>query len=197
VLQRDLRERRLHDGTSLPVSRALLGCCLLTSAFLAACGSDGDDGGGGSGGTGGGATGNDNCALDITLSGDATLELDYADPVTCITAYTTMPGARVAFGPTTIVDVVIVEFAFPELDPGATVAGLTLPTTIHHADRTQFSPTECVVDITENAFSEATDAGDIYRVGGEGSCAGPGVNGDRSVSVVGTFRFFAPIRWQN
>jgi hypothetical protein len=42
-----------------------------------------------------------------------------------------------------------------------------------------------------------TEAGDVYRVAGEGSCSGPGVIGDRSVSVVGTFRFAAPIRWQN
>jgi hypothetical protein len=165
--------------------------CLLSSALLlAACGSDGD--GDGDGGGGGAGTGNDHCALDMTLSGDATLELDYPDPVTCVTAYTTAPGARVAFGPTPVADVGAVE-----LEPEETVTGINLPTTIHHTDRTQFSPTDCVVDITGNDFSETTEAGDVYRVAGEGSCAGPGVSGDRSVSVIGTFRFFAPIRWQN
>ena len=55
----------------------------------------------------------------------------------------------------------------------------------------------CTADVTENAFSETTEGGDVYRVAGEGSCAAPGIVGDRSVSVVGSFRFVAPIRWQN
>ena len=197
MLQRNLRERRLHVGARLPVSRALLRCSLLTSALLAACGSDGDGGGGGSDGGAKTPDPNDRCALDITISGDATLELDDSDPVSCATAYTTAPGARVAFGPAPVVDIGAIEFAFPELAPEETVMALTLPTTVHHADGAQFSPMDCVADITGNDFSETTEAGDVYRVAGEGSCSGPGVNGDRSVSVVGTFRFAAPIRWQN
>ena len=163
--------------------------CLLASALLlAACGSDGDGGGGNS---------NDRCALDITISGDATLELDSDDQISCATAYTTAPGARVAYGTTPLADIGAIEFAFPELEPEETVTAINLPTTIHHADRTQFSPTGCVADITGNAFSETTEAGDVYRVAGEGSCSGPGMNGDRAINVVGTFRFAAPIRWQN
>jgi hypothetical protein len=167
--------------------------CLFSSALLlAACGSDGDGDG-----TGAGGNSADRCALDITISGDATLELDSDDMLSCATAYTTAPGARVAYGPAPLEDIGAIEFAFPELAPEQTVTAINLPTTIHHADRTQFSPTGCVADITENAFSETTEGGDVYRVAGEGSCAGPGVSGDRSVSVVGTFRFAAPIRWQN
>ncbi len=177
------------------MSRALVGF-FLASALLTACGSDGDGSGdGGTGGAPGSAT--DRCGLDITISGDATLELDFDDILTCATAYTLTPGAQVYYGPTPVRDIGAVEFSFPELVPGQTATALSLPTTIHHADRTQFSPTGCVADITGNDFSETTEAGDIYRVAGEGSCSGPGVSGDRTVTVVGNFRFIAGIRWQN
>jgi len=55
----------------------------------------------------------------------------------------------------------------------------------------------CAVDVTENAFDETTEGGDVYRVVGDGSCSAPGTSGDRSVNVVGSFRFIARVRWQN
>jgi len=166
-----------------------------------ACGSDDGDGDGGTntGGSGGsgGSPGNDNCGLDITLSGDVTFDLPIDQGITCLTAYTTAPGAYVGFGPAPVEDIALVALSFPELDPGQTADTLEMPMTIHHADRTQFSPMGCVADITENSFHETTDGGDVYRVVGEGTCADPGTTGDRSISVVGLFRFFAPIRWQD
>ena len=171
----------------------------LTLAFAivaTACGSDGADGSGGTGGTGS-TNPNDTCALDITVSGDANLELDLDDEITCLTAYTTTPGAYVGFGPAPVDEVALVAMSFPELEPGETVASLELPVTIHHADRTQFSPMGCAIDVTENAFDETTEGGDVYRVVGDGTCSAPGTTGDRSVSVVGFFRFIARVRWQN
>jgi len=172
---------------------------LATFVTLSACSSDDGDGGDGGANTGGsgGSPGNDNCGLDITLSGDVTFDLPIDQGITCLTAYTTAPGAYVGFGPAPIEDVALVALSFPELDPGQTATDLDIPMTIHHADRTQFSPMGCVVDITENSFHETTEGGDVYRVVGEGTCAEPGTTGDRSVSVVGLFRFFAPIRWQD
>jgi hypothetical protein len=125
-----------------------------------------------------------------------TFDLAIDTGITCFTAYTTTPGAYVAFGPAPVDDIALVALSFPELDPGQTVDALEMPMTIHHADRTQFSPMGCVIDVTENAFHETTEGGDVYRVVGEGSCSEPGTTGDRSISVVGLFRFFAPIRWQ-
>src|SRR5688572_13671663 len=152
-----------------------------------ACGSDDGDGDGGT----------NTCGLDITLAGDVTFDLSIDTGITCFTAYTTAPGAYVGFGPAPVEDIALVALSFPELDPGQTLPNLEMPMTIHHADRTQFSPMGCVVDITENSFHETTEGGDVYRVVGEGTCAEPGTTGDRSVSVVGLFRFFAPIRWQD
>jgi hypothetical protein len=181
-----------------------------------ACGSDDDgaDGSGGSAGTVGntGAVGNtggsgnaggrgspganDNCGLEITLTGDVMLDLSIDTGITCLTAYTTAPGAYVGFGPVPVEDVALVALSFPELDPGQTATALEIPMTIHHVDRTQF-PLSCAVDITENSFHETTAGGDVYRVAGEGSCSEAGTSGDRSVSVDAGFRFFAPIRWQD
>jgi hypothetical protein len=174
---------------------------LATLVLLTACGSgdgDGADGGANTGGSGGGGSpGNDNCGLDITLSGEVTFDLPIDRGITCLTAYTTAPGAYVGFGPAPVEDIALVTLSFPELDPGQTAADLDLPMTIHHADRTQFSPMGCVVDITENSFHESVEGNDVYRVAGEGTCSEPGTTGDRSISVVGLFRFFAPIRWQD
>ena len=173
--------------------------CLAIVVTTTACASD--DGAGGDGGTNtggsGGSPGNDNCGIDVTLSGDVTFDIPIDRGITCFTAYTTTPGAYVGFGPAPVEDVALVALSFPELDPGQTADALEMPMTIHHADRTQFSPMGCVVDITENSFHETTEGGDVYRVVGEGTCAEPGTTGDRSVSVVGLFRFFAPIRWQD
>ena len=176
----------------------------LTLAFAisaTACGSgDGSNGGDfGRGGSGGKGTmnPNDTCALDITVEGDANLELDLDDELTCLTAYTTAPGAYVGFGPAPVDEVALVAMSFPELEPEETAASLELPVTIHHADRTQFSLMGCVVDVTENAFNETTEGGDVYWVVGNGSCSEPGTSGDRSVNVVGSFRFSARVRWQN
>jgi len=155
-----------------------------------ACGS-GSDGGGSSN------VANERCALDITVTGDANLELDFDDSISCLTAYTTTPGAYVGFGPAPVDEVAIVTLSFPELEPGETASSLAVPLAIHHADRTQFSPMGCVVDVTENAFDETVEGGDVYRVSGRGSCSTPGTNGARSVAVLGSFRFVAPIRWQN
>lgn len=188
--------------------RSRLGKLAVFLTFLAAtaCGSDDGDGDGdggantgGGGGTGGtsGSPANDNCGLDITLSGDVTFDLAIDTGITCFTAYTTAPGAYVAFGPAPVEDVALVALSFPELDPGQTADALDIPMTIHHADRTQFSPMGCVVDVTENSFDETTEGGDVYRVVGEGTCSEAGTTGDRSISVVGLFRFFAPIRWQD
>ncbi|HEX6278109.1 MAG TPA: hypothetical protein VFZ53_33925 [Polyangiaceae bacterium] len=114
-----------------------------------------------------------------------------------MTAYTA-PGAYVGFGPAPVDEVATITMSFPELEPGETASSLALPIVVHHTDRTQFSPMGCVVNVAGNAFDETTDAGDdVYRVSGDGSCATPGTSGDRSVAVVGTFRFVAPIRWQN
>jgi len=55
----------------------------------------------------------------------------------------------------------------------------------------------CVADVTENSFNETTEACDVSRVVGDGSCPEPGTSGDRSVNVVGSFQFIARIRWQN
>jgi hypothetical protein len=174
---------------------------LATLVTTSACGSDDGDGDGGAntGGSGGsgGSPGNDNCGLDITLSGDATFDLPIDRGITCLTAYTTAPGAYVGFGPAPVEDIALVALTFPELDPGQTAEALDIPMTIHHADRTQFSPMGCVVDVTENSFHETTEGGDVYRVVGEGTCSEAGTTGGRSISVVGLFRFFAPIRWQD
>ncbi|HVR21155.1 MAG TPA: hypothetical protein VMS65_15690 [Polyangiaceae bacterium] len=51
--------------------------------------------------------------------------------------------------------------------------------------------------MTENSFNETTEACDVSRVVGDGSCPEPGTSGDRSVNVVGSFQFIARIRWQN
>jgi hypothetical protein len=156
-----------------------------------ACGSNDD-----SGGDGGQSTGA-RCRLAMTVSGAAMFTSELDDPMSCITAYSLTPGAYVGYGSSNTGDVGSVSLRFPELEPGQVAASIQLPVEIHHVDGTEFDPVGCVADVTENAFSETTDAGDVYRVAGEGSCEAPGVVGDRSISVVGFFRFLAPIRWQN
>ena len=159
---------------------------------LTACGSDGDAGDGSST-----TSSESTCRLAISLSGAETFQSDLDDGMSCITAYNLTLGARVAYSPTSGGDVAYVALAFPALEPGQPAASIDLPMTIAHVDRTEFSPTGCVADVTENTFEETTEGGDVYRVVGEGSCDMPGLAGDRSLSVVGFFRFIAGIRWQN
>jgi hypothetical protein len=90
------------------------------------------------------------------------------------------------------------RLGFPELEPGEPSAATALPLGMELVDGTEFSVMGCTADVTTNAFIETVEgAGDVYRVTGDGSCTGQGVAGDRSISVVGTFRFTARIRWQN
>jgi hypothetical protein len=130
------------------------------------------------------------------LTGDHPFDSDLGAEMGCATAFSTMPGAYTAFTPTEDGEIAI-RIAFPELDPGIPAAATPQPVRIDLADGTQFSPMGCMGDVTQNALDEATPDGDIYRVSGEGSCDAPGVSGDRSIEVVGTFRFVALIRWQN
>ena len=161
----------------------------------AGCGSD-DDGSGG-----GGQTnideGTTSCGLEIALSGSETFESDFDDPLSCATAYSLTPGAYVAYIWGNGSEVATMRLGFPDLEPGEPSAATTLPLGVELVDGTEFSVMGCTADVTTNAFIETVEGGDVYRVAGDGSCTEPGVAGDRSIRVVGTFRFTARIRWQN
>jgi hypothetical protein len=168
-------------------------------AVTAGCGSDDDRSGAGGSGGGAGTIDEDttSCGLAIALSGSETFESDFDDPLACATAYSLTPSAYVAYLWGNGSEVATIRLGFPDLEPGEPSRATALPLGIEFVDGTEFSVMGCTADVTSNSFIETVEGGDVYRVAGDGSCAGTGVAGDRSISVVGTFRFSARIRWQN
>jgi hypothetical protein len=176
------------------LARAVRFELLAVLAATAGCGSDDDASGGG------GTTideGTTSCGLEISFTGSETFESAFDDPLSCGTAYSLTPGAYVAYLWETGGEVATIRLGFPDLEPGVPTTATALPLGIELVDGTEFSAMGCTADVTTNAFIETVEAADVYRVTGDGSCMGPGVAGDRSITVVGTFRFTARIRWQN
>jgi hypothetical protein len=165
----------------------------LFAALTATAGCGSDDGG-----SGGGTNVDDttSCGLEIALSGSETFESEFDDPLACATAYSLSPGAYVAYVWGTGSEVTTMRLGFSDLEPGEPSATALL-LGVELVDGTEFSVMGCTADVPTNAFIETVEGGDVYRVTGDGRCTGQGVAGDRSVSVVGTFRFTARIRWQN
>ena len=176
-------------GTLAYATRVAL---LSVLTVVAGCGSDNGSGGGGTN-----IDDTTSCGLEIALSGSETFESDFDDPLSCATAYSLTPGAYVAYIWGNGSEVATIRLGFPDLEPGVPAMGTALPLGVELVDGKEFSVMGCTADVTNNSLIEAVEGGDVYRVTGDGSCTGTGVVGDRSVSVVGTFRFTARIRWQN
>jgi len=159
------------------------------------CGSGGDDGG--SGGAGAGNHNQGTCDLALTLSGDSTFHSDLDDSMACLSTIGSGAGAYVAYAPTANDEVTIVELSLPELMATQTGNGQRTVLTITLADDTEFSLMGCTATISQNSFVEMDEFASRYHVVGEGSCPEAAVNGTRSISVVGFFRFVATLGWAN
>jgi hypothetical protein len=168
------------------MARKLRGVVLLAlSAPLALAGCGGDDGDGAPNGND-----EDDCLLQVTLSGAVTETLAYDSRVSCSGSSTDLytalswggfdESAPINFG-------VFINGSITEPSTG-TLSRVQI--TSSEAQATWKTPDTCLVDITESTVTdEDPDFGTSYTLDGNGTCSDPAADGAGGEVTVGNFVF--------